>query len=64
MPVEQFTSLCWALRASAQQLSSIASEAALNGKAGCDAARREAYLLMMLGPLSAIEAMRRRLTPV
>ena len=59
---ERFASLCWAMQAAAQELSDLASKAAIHGGGRRDCARQETYVTMMLGPLSAIDDLRRQLT--
>lgn len=58
---EQFASLCWSMQASADQLSAIAMKAAV--ACGVERAQDQqcVYVTMMLGPLAAIEKLRRQL---
>ena len=56
-----FAALCWAMKASADQLSETAMKAAVNGGVARGQAQQETYLTMMLGPLVAIDNLRQRL---
>jgi hypothetical protein len=62
MEPEAFASLCWAMQAAAQELSDLASKAAIHGGGRRDSARQETYVTMMFGPLAAIDGLRRQLT--
>lgn len=57
-----FSAMCWAMKASAEQLDAIALKAAIHGGNARRPHSQEAYLLMMLGPLAALDKLRRQLT--
>lgn len=55
----EFSDLSWAIKASADQLEAMALKAAVHGGS---AESQEAYVTIMLGPLAALDKLRRRIT--